>query len=195
MLTRKEKRLLKESTAACKMAALCYDNNPELSAELMGEANRAANTIRAQVRGEPTAIQSHQNHLEERTRLQQPYASKNHSMLEEASMSEQKAIFAKMRKQLGLYNPAMNAPLGHVYTTIVEELGIEDPCIDNFIEELLLEFENIGERTSMVKDPKESISFSSLCYPLTNWLRKREEFKTISDKAFKKIEAQAKGHY
>ena len=58
----------------------------------------------------------------------------NHSMIEEERLDEEERIKKKFRVR---YLDQTYAPVGHVYSVMVEELGIENPSsIKDFIEEL-----------------------------------------------------------
>jgi hypothetical protein len=81
-------------------------------------------------------------------------AFKNYSMLEDNEMS----VIERLKRKFGLEtldSPRMFAPLGHVYSVMVEVLGIEEPDLRGFIDDI----NNLmGEynKSSHVKHPAAS---------------------------------------
>ena len=59
----------------------------------------------------------------------------NHSMIQEGKMTLVDKTRQRFRVRF-LDDPRINAPIGHIYSVFCEELGIENPNMESFIEEL-----------------------------------------------------------
>jgi len=81
----------------------------------------------------------------------------NHSMIEEERLNEEEKIKKKFRTQ---YLDQTYAPVGHVYSVMVEELGIENPSsVKDFIEELNKYIKIGGAGYAFIKSPLDRFYF------------------------------------
>lgn len=114
-------------------------------------------------------------------------AFENHSMLDDERMSDEE----KTIKRYGRLGKAY-APVGHVYSVIVEELDINNPDIDEFIETLNEYIKIGGDGFACIHSPMECF-YSRTIHKLCRYLA--GEFPEITETKIWKIVKKAYGGY
>ena len=116
-------------------------------------------------------------------------AFKNHSMLEDERLDDVRKI--KKRFKIKYLDDAY-PPVGHVYSVMVEEFGIERPDINRFIEELNEYIKIGGDGFACIHNPLESF-YSRTATKLGHYLSDKFRKGEISKDSFNVIMKAAIG--
>ena len=116
-------------------------------------------------------------------------ALKNHSMLEEERLNSEEKVLRKFK--IKFFDGAF-APVGHVYSVMVEECDIKKPDINGFIAELNEYIKIGGDGYACIKKPT-TYFYSKTATRLRWYLAEKVKRGEISTKAFKTIMLEAIG--
>lgn len=113
-------------------------------------------------------------------------ALKNHSMLEEERMDDRRKISRtyRIKSWINTY-----APVGHVYSIMMEEMNIKNPDIHGFIAELK---KLSGSELACINDPTTPL-YSKTASALRKYLHDKVQKGEISKKSFRTIMFEAHG--
>lgn len=116
-------------------------------------------------------------------------AIKDQSMLRDEHLDEDERVL----KRLGIkYLDFAHPPVGHVYSVMVEELGIEKPDFQKFIDRLNKYIEVGGDGFARIKSKNEYLS-PRAARKFCTYLQ--YEWPSISEEVFCKIVKEAYGGY
>ena len=119
-------------------------------------------------------------------------AFKNKSMMEDERMNERQKTLKKYKTYREKYVDGDYPPIGHVYSVMVEELGIENPDFQGFIDKLNEYIEIGGDGFARIKS-KDEYLYSRTAHKF-RWYLERE-WKGIPESVFNKIIKEAYGGY
>ncbi len=114
---------------------------------------------------------------------------KNHSMLEETKLNNKERMLKRFNTK---WLEKCYAPVGHVYSVIVEELNIKNPDLQGFIETINQDLTSNGNSFACIKNPLETF-YSRTIRPLSRFLGEKIRDGEITEKSCDLIMKEACG--
>lgn len=114
-------------------------------------------------------------------------ARKNESMLRDERMDDTQKILKKLKIK---YLDGAYPPIGHFYSVMVEELNIENPDFQGFIDKLNEYISKYGNDFACIKE-KNKYLYCRTAHYVIDYLQ--GEFKDISKSSLQKLICEAHG--